>query len=82
MNKIKENAVSIQSTITDILEKTLAEMHEHVQKKSNILKSDRHELIRQYQEILFVQGFLREQAKEASPLEFLQLNTGHAQIKD
>ena len=54
MNKVKENAKNIQATITDILEKTLVEMHEFVQKKSMILKSDRHELIRQYQEILFV----------------------------
>ena len=54
MNKVKENAQSIQTTITEILERTLQEMHEHVYRKSNILKSDRQELIRQYQEILYV----------------------------
>lgn len=30
MNKVKENAKNIQATITDILEKTLVEMHEFV----------------------------------------------------
>lgn len=35
-------------------------MHEIIQKKSSILKSDRHELVRQYQEVLYVQGFLKK----------------------
>jgi hypothetical protein len=32
--------------------------------------------------VLYVQGFLRKQSEEASPIEFLQLMIGHAQIKD
>lgn len=29
-------------------------MHDIIQKKSSILKSDRHELVRQYEEVLYV----------------------------
>ena len=65
-----------------MLTETLEELQSIVQQKSNILQSDRHELLRQLHEILFVQEFLRLQAKEAEPLEFLQLNNGHAQLKE
>lgn len=48
-----------------------------VQKKSAILKSDKIELSRQYKEIEFMTEFLRRQAEETSPIEFLQLYAGH-----
>ena len=82
MDRIKENALSIQTQITKMLTDSLNEMHDIVQKKTSVLKADHHELTRQYQEIMYVQSFLKAQADEAAPLEFLQLNTGHAQIKD
>jgi hypothetical protein len=46
MKRIKENATDIQSKVTAILTETLEEMQKFVQKKSAVLKSDRHELIR------------------------------------
>eukprot|EP00351_Strombidinopsis_sp_SopsisLIS2011_P001203 CAMPEP_0116888552 /NCGR_PEP_ID=MMETSP0463-20121206/23645_1 /TAXON_ID=181622 /ORGANISM="Strombidinopsis sp, Strain SopsisLIS2011" /LENGTH=86 /DNA_ID=CAMNT_0004553573 /DNA_START=493 /DNA_END=753 /DNA_ORIENTATION=+ len=52
-----------------------------VQEKADILKSDRYELVRQYQEIIFVSEFIKVQATETSPLEFLQMSTGHSEIK-
>lgn len=82
MKKLKENTVQIQNEVTKMLTETLEELQSIVQQKSNILQSDRHELLRQLHEILFVQEFLRLQAKEADPLEFLQLNNGHAQLKE
>ena len=82
MNRIKENAVSIQATIQQILEDCLKTMHGHVQKKADILKSDRQELVRQRQEITYVKEFLKAQASQSAPLEFLKLYAGHALIKD
>jgi hypothetical protein len=52
-----------------------------VQKKSSILKSDKIELSRQFKEIEFMTEFLRKQAEETSPLDFLQLYAGHNQVK-
>lgn len=46
MTRIKQNSHQVQQTISEILDKLLQEMHEHIQRKSNILKSDRQELIR------------------------------------
>jgi hypothetical protein len=60
MTKIKDNAVAVQGTITQILENTLLEMQQLIQKKSEMLKSDRQELHRQYQEILFISAFIKE----------------------
>jgi len=37
-----------------MLTETLEELHTIVQNKSNVLQSDRHELLRQLHEILFV----------------------------
>lgn len=71
MKKLKDNAVQIQKEVTKMLTETLEELHSIVQTKSNVLQSDRHELLRQLHEILFVQEFLRLQSKEAVPLEFL-----------
>lgn len=48
MERIKVNAINEQKKLTKILEDVLKEMHDAVQKKSNVLKSDRHELVRQY----------------------------------
>jgi hypothetical protein len=42
-----------------------------VQKKSAILKSDKVELSRQFKEIEFMTEFLKRQAEETSPIEFL-----------
>lgn len=52
-----------------------------VQKKSSILKSDKVELSRQYKEIEFMSEFLKRQAEETSPIDFLQLYAGHNEIK-
>lgn len=52
-----------------------------VQKKSAILKSDKVELSRQFKEIEFMTEFLRLQAVETSPIDFLQLYAGHNQVK-
>lgn len=52
-----------------------------VQKKSAILKSDKVELSRQFKEIEFMTEFLKRQAEETSPIDFLQLYSGHNQIK-
>jgi len=57
-------------------------MHDYVKRKTEFLKSDQHELKREFQEILYVQTFFKIQSEEAPPLEFLALSTGHAQIKD
>lgn len=54
MERIKENAHTIQQSVTEMLEQCLAELHQIVQKKTAILKADHHELTRQYQEILYV----------------------------
>lgn len=52
-------------------------LYQEVQKKSSVMKSDRLELDRQYKEIEFMSEFLKRQAEETSPLEFLQLFSGH-----
>ncbi len=82
MQRIKENTLSIQDQITKMLEDHLQELHEIVQRKTSILKSDQHEINRQRQEILYVQSFFKIQSAEASPLEFLQLSVGYAHLKD
>jgi len=76
--QLKSEATNIQEQVTKMLTKTLEDLHNIVRIKSSMLQSDRHELMRQLHEIIFVQEFLRLQAKEASPLEFLKLNNGHA----
>lgn len=81
MTRIKENAMQIQQQITEMLENTLNEMQIIVRKKTDQLKCDRHELVRQHTEILYVQEFIKKQSEEAPPLEFLQLSTGHSEIK-
>ena len=81
MTRIKENAVRIQKEITEMLESTLSEMQRIVRKKTDQLKCDRHELVRQHTEILYVQEFIKKQSEEAPPLEFLQLSAGHSEIK-
>lgn len=52
-----------------------------VQKKSAILKSDKIELSRQYKEIEFMTQFLNLQARQTSPIEFLQQYAAHNQLK-
>jgi len=42
-----------------------------VQKKSAILKSDKVELSRQFKEIEFMSEFLKRQAEETAPIDFL-----------
>ena len=81
MQRIKENAATIQKQITDMLEVVLAEMQTIVRKKTDQLKCDRHELVRQHTEILYTQEFIKKQADEADPLDFLQLSAGHSEIK-
>ena len=81
MTRIKENAMQIQKQITEMLENTLNEMQIIVRKKTDQLKCDRHELVRQHTEILYVQEFIKKQSDEAPPLEFLQLSAGHSEIK-
>lgn len=48
MLRIKDNASSIQKEITELLEKTLADMNKIVKVKASQLQSDRQELVRQY----------------------------------
>jgi hypothetical protein len=52
-----------------------------VQRKSSILKSDKIELSRQFKEIEFMTEFLKLQAEETNPIDFLQLYAGHNQVK-
>eukprot|EP00347_Sterkiella_histriomuscorum_P006480 403352607 len=82
IKQIKVNAESIQQQITRILEETINSLMQVVQQKSAILKSDRLELSRQFREIDFMTEFLKRQAEETTPLEFLQLFAGHKQLKD
>ncbi len=65
-----------------MLEEAISQLMTEVQKKSDILKSDRLELSRQFKEINFMSEFLKRQAEETSPLEFLQLFAGYKQMKD
>lgn len=65
-----------------MLEEAINQLMNEVYKKSAILKSDRLELSRQYKEIDFMSEFLKRQAEETNPLEFLQLFAGYKQMKD
>jgi hypothetical protein len=49
--------------------------------KTQVLKSDRIELERQYKEIEFMSEFLKIQAEDTNPVEFLQLYAGHTIYK-
>ena len=53
----------------------------HVREKIDQLRSDRIELNRQLTEILFAEAFIKKQAVQAEPLEFLNLSTGFSQVK-
>lgn len=64
-----------------MLEECMNQLMVEVQKKSAILKSDKVELSRQFKEIEFMTEFLRLQAVETSPIDFLQLYAGHNQVK-
>lgn len=78
---VRSNAENIQTQITKILEECMNQLMVEVQKKSAILKSDKVELSRQFKEIEFMTEFLKRQAEETSPIDFLQLYAGHNQIK-
>lgn len=54
-----------------MLEECMNQLMVEVQKKSAILKSDKVELSRQFKEIEFMTEFLRLQAVETSPIDFL-----------
>lgn len=68
---IRANAENIQAQITKMLEECMTQLMVEVQKKSSILKSDKVELSRQFKEIEFMTEFLKRQAEESSPIEFL-----------
>ena len=71
LRSIKLSAEKIQSDITKMLEECMNQLMVEVQKKSAILKSDKVELSRQFKEIEFMSEFLRLQADETSPIDFL-----------
>lgn len=71
MRSIKQSAEKIQNDITKMLEECMNQLMVEVQKKSAILKSDKVELSRQFKEIEFMTEFLRLQAVETSPIDFL-----------
>lgn len=48
MAKIKDNAQHKQAEITETLENTLKEMYDYVKRKTDFLKSDQHELKREF----------------------------------
>ena len=59
------------------MEETITSLKQLYNEKTMILKSDRIELERQYKEIEFMSEFLKYQADETNPVEFLQLFSGH-----
>lgn len=63
------------------MEETIAQLKTVYNDKTMVLKSDRIELERQYKEIEFMSEFLRQQADETAPVEFLQLFSGHMLYK-
>lgn len=71
LRSIKQSAEKIQNDITKMLEECMNQLMVEVQKKSAILKSDKVELSRQFKEIEFMTEFLRLQAVETSPIDFL-----------
>ncbi len=77
LRMIRTNAENIQTQITKILEECMNQLMVEVQRKSAILKSDKVELSRQFKEIEFMTEFLKLQAEETSPIDFLQLYAGH-----
>ena len=81
LQQIKSSAEQIQTQITRILEECMNTLMVEVQKKSAILKSDKIELSRQYKEIEFMTQFLNLQARQTSPIEFLQQYAAHNQLK-
>lgn len=68
---IRSSAEKIQTEITKMLEECMNQLMVEVQRKSAILKSDKVELSRQYKEIEFMTEFLKLQAEETSPIDFL-----------
>ena len=48
MNKIKDNAQQKQAEITETLENTLKDMYDFVKRKTDFLKSEQHELKREF----------------------------------
>ena len=82
LRSVRSNAENIQTQITKILEDCMNQLMVEVQKKSSILKSDKVELSRQFKEIEFMTEFLKRQAEETAPIEFMQLYAGHNQIKN
>ena len=64
-----------------MLQKAMQDIEKHVRTKIDQLRSDKLELNRQFYEILFAEAFIKEQADQAEPLEFLNLSTGFSQVK-
>ena len=72
----------MQDQVSKMLEDLLKELHEIVQRKTSILKSDEQEVKRQRQELELVEQFLKQESAESSPIEFLQISVGYALLKD
>ncbi len=56
-------------------------MNKKVRTKRALLQSDRQEFVRQLTEIYYIEEFHKQHSIHADPLEFLQLTSGHKQIK-
>jgi hypothetical protein len=81
IHQLTENADKALAQIKQIAEKAQKDLLDSVAEKTNILKSDRLELARQWKEIDFMKDFLAAQSEGSNALEFLKLNEGHDLLK-
>lgn len=65
-----------------MVEEALRELYNTVQEKTNILRSDRLELARQYGEIRFLNDYLEYQIEGSDPIEFIKMAQAHEILKE
>ena len=65
-----------------MVEEALRGLYKSVQEKTNILRSDRLNLARQYGELRFLNDYLEYQVDISDPVEFIRMSQAHQVLLD
>ena len=65
-----------------MVEEALRGLYKSVQEKTNILRSDRLNLARQYGELRFLNDYLEYQVDISDPVEFIRMSQAHQVLQD
>jgi len=71
IKEINENATEVEEQIYQLLQEALRMLHEETQKKLSFLIADQVEIKRQYEQISWIQNFLRYQMDILNPADYL-----------